>query len=198
MLCQHTGTRGGNAGKACRNKAVCQDKWCKKHDKKKCPALAQDEVFGAPEKVNVEPAAEKEKFKFSVFHWTVNSQSDFSQMTTDQKYQFKNLVDFIFAEENIDKYLEDRTSPDDSRKNLAEVKSEWYFEIGDSQHRLHVHGITRLKHTGNYRMSNEKIRGVLEKVLGKKVHFNASGSGDPDAAWLQYCKKNQNAEKVEL
>jgi hypothetical protein len=38
-----------HAGKACRNKAVCQDKWCKKHDKKKCLALAQDKVFGAPE-----------------------------------------------------------------------------------------------------------------------------------------------------
>jgi hypothetical protein len=47
-------------------------------------------------------------------------------------------------------------------------------------------------------MSNEKIHGMLEKMLGKKVHFNASGSSDPDAAWLQYCKKHQNAEKVEL
>jgi hypothetical protein len=83
MLCQYTRTCRGNAGKACRNKAVCQDKWCKKHDKKKCLVLAQDEVFGMPEKMNVKPAAEKNKFKFSVFHKTVNSQSDFSQMTTD-------------------------------------------------------------------------------------------------------------------
>jgi hypothetical protein len=60
---------------ACRNKAVCQDKWYKKHDKKKCPALMQDEVFGMPQKVNVEPAAEKQKYKFSVWHWTLNSQS---------------------------------------------------------------------------------------------------------------------------
>jgi hypothetical protein len=64
--------------------------------------LAQDEVFGVPEKVNVEPAA---KYKFLVWHWTLNSQSDFSHMTTEQKHQFKNLVDFIFAKENIDKYL---------------------------------------------------------------------------------------------
>jgi hypothetical protein len=198
MLCQHTGTRGGNAGKACQNKAVCQDKWCKKHDKKKCPALAQDEVFGAPQKANVEPAAEKQKYKFSVWHWTLNSQSDFSQMTTEQKHQFKNLVDFIFAEENIDKYLEDRTSPDDPRKNLAEVKSEYYHEVGDAQHRLHVHGAIKLQHTGNYRLSNEKIRGVVEKILGKKVHFNATGSADVERVWAQYMQKQQAAEKVNL
>jgi hypothetical protein len=47
-------------------------------------------------------------------------------------------------------------------------------------------------------MLNEKICSVLEKVLGKKMHFNASGNGNPDAIWLQYCKKNQNAKKVEL
>jgi hypothetical protein len=38
-------------------------------------------------------------------------------------------------------------------------------------------------------MSNEKIGGVVKKIFGKKVHFNASGSGDPEAAWSQYIKK---------
>jgi hypothetical protein len=189
MLCQYTGTRGGKAGKACQNKAVCQDKWCKKHDKKKCPALVQDEVFGTPEKVNVEPTT---KYKFSVWHWTLNLQLDFSQMTTEQKHQFKNLVDFIFTEENIDKYLKDRTSPDDPRKNLAEVKSEYYYKVGDVQHQLHVHGAIKLQHTGNYRLSNEKIRGVVE------MHFNATGSADVEGVWAQYMQKQQTAEKVNL
>jgi hypothetical protein len=67
-------------------------------------------------------------------------------MTTEQKYQFKNLVDFIFAEENIDKYLKNRTSPDDPRKNLAEVKSEYYYKVSDVQHWLHVHGTIKLQH----------------------------------------------------
>jgi hypothetical protein len=164
MLCQHIGTRGGNTGKACCNKAVCQGKWCKKHDKKKCPVSAQDEVFGQPERAGPqkEPPA---KYKFSVFQWTLNSQSDFSNMTTEQTHQFKNLIDHIFAEENITKYLEDRTSPHDPQKNLTKVKSEYYIEVGNAQHRLHVHGALKLKHTGNYRMSNKKIRGVVEEIL---------------------------------
>jgi hypothetical protein len=84
-----------------------------------------------PEKVNIEPVT---KYKFSVWHWTLNSLLEFSQMTMEQKHQFKNLVAFIFEEENIDKYLEDRTSPDDPRKNFTEMKSEYYYEVGNTQH----------------------------------------------------------------
>jgi hypothetical protein len=113
--------------------------------------VAQDEFFGAPEKAN--QAEHATKYKFSVWYWPLNLQSDFSQMTTKQKHQFKNLVDFIFAEENICKYLEDRTSPHNPQKNLAEVKSEFYYEVGDAQYRLHVHGTIKLQHTGNYRLS---------------------------------------------
>jgi hypothetical protein len=82
-------------------------------------------------------------------------------MTTEQKHQFKNLVNFIFTEKNIDK-----------------VKSEYYYEVGDTQHWLHAHGAIKLQHTGNYRLADEKIRGVVEKILGKKVHFNMTGSAD--------------------
>jgi hypothetical protein len=167
----------------CQNKANCGD-FCAKHKKKARPALAQDEVFGKPEAAQ---APDKPKYKFSVFQWTLNSQSDFGEMSTDQKRQFKNLVDFIFAKENIPKYLEDRTSPEDPAKNLAEVKSEYYYVVYIVF--LHCHGLLKLSHTGIYRLSNEKIRGVVEKVLGKKVHFNAAGSGDPEAAWMPVYKE---------
>jgi hypothetical protein len=63
-------------------------------------------------------------------------------MTTEQKHQFKNLIDFIFAEKNVNKYLEDKTSTDDPRKNL-EVKSEYYYEVRNAQYLLHVHGMIK-------------------------------------------------------
>jgi hypothetical protein len=119
-------------------------------------------------------------------------------MTTEQKHQFKNLVDFIFAAENIDKYLEDRTLPDDPRKNLSEIKSEYYYEVSNGQHQLHIHGVIKLQHTGNYRLSNKKIRGVIEKILGKIVHFNMLGSVDVERVWVQYMQKQQTTEKVNL
>jgi hypothetical protein len=116
----------------------------------------------------------------------------------EQKHQFKNLVDFIFTEENIDKYLEDRTLLDDPKNNLAEVKSEYYYEVGDMQLRLHVHGVIKLQHTGNYRLSNKKIKGIMEKIPGKKVHFNTTGSADTKRVWVQYMQKQQTTEKVNL
>jgi hypothetical protein len=49
---------------------------------------------------------------------------------------------------------------------------------------LYVYGMLKLKHTGNYRLSDKKIRGVVEKILGKKVHFNASRTGDAYGLYL--------------
>jgi hypothetical protein len=110
-------------------------------------------------------------------------------MTTKQKHRFKILVGFIFSKDNIVQYVEDRTSPEDPQKNLEDIKSEWYFEVGNTQHRLYVHSMLKLKHNSNYRLSNKKIRGVVEKILGKKVHFNASGTSNANMAWHQYITK---------
>jgi hypothetical protein len=38
----------------------------------------------------------------------------------------------------------------------------------------------------------------VEKILGKKVHFNATGSADVERVWAQYMQKQQTAEKVNL
>jgi hypothetical protein len=54
----------------------------------------------------------------------------------------------------------------------------------------------KLQHNRNYRLSNEKIRGVIEKILGKKVHFNMTGSVDVERVWVQHMQKA--TEKVNL
>jgi hypothetical protein len=38
----------------------------------------------------------------------------------------------------------------------------------------------------------------MEKILGKKVHFNASGSADVERVWAQYMQKQQAADEVKL
>jgi hypothetical protein len=58
-----------------------------------------------------------------------------------------------------------------------------YYEVGNAQHHFHIHGMLKLQHTGNYKLSNKKIRGVVENILGKKVHFNAMGSADVERVW---------------
>lgn len=91
-------------------------------------------------------------------------------MSVEEKKRFKNVCEFVFSCENIHNYLEDRTSPEDVSNNIVKCKIEWHPEVGEQVHRLHVHGVIDLKHTGNFRLCNEKIRGVIEKVLGKRVH----------------------------
>jgi hypothetical protein len=87
MSCKHVRMQGGYMGKACHNKAN-HGNLCAKHKKKMDPELSWDEVFGQPGAV----PSEKTKYKYSVFQWMLNLQSDFSSMSTEGKCQFKNLV----------------------------------------------------------------------------------------------------------
>eukprot|EP01127_Copromyxa_protea_P018775 TRINITY_DN597_c0_g3_i8.p1 TRINITY_DN597_c0_g3~~TRINITY_DN597_c0_g3_i8.p1 ORF type:complete len:120 (+),score=17.82 TRINITY_DN597_c0_g3_i8:418-777(+) len=119
-------------------------------------------------------------------------------MSVDEKREFKNLADFIFSEENVAKYLIDRNSPHDPTKNIVKLSSEHYFEVGGKQGRLHMHGVLKLTHTGHYQMNEAAIRQLAEEVLGYKVHFNAKGNSDQDAATQAYIKKQQGDNAVEL
>lgn len=47
-----------------------------------------------------------------------------------------------------------------------------------------------------YSLQQEIIREIVAGVLGKKVHFNVQASGDADAAWDQYMRKNQSANTL--
>ena len=86
----------------------------------------------------------------------------------------------------------------DPAKNIRKLKTEFYFEVGESQGRLHVHGVVDLQHVGNYQLCVDWVRAVLEKILGGKIHFNAQGSGNAEAAWQQYMTKKQGSNEVEL
>lgn len=59
---------------------------------------------------------------------------------------------------------------EDSEKNITKMKVKHYFEVGNVQHRLHIHGLRSVKHTGNYRMHSEEV------LVDKKVHLNIVGS----------------------
>lgn len=200
-ICAHVGTRGNNKDIKCRNAAKIGN-FCAKHKKKERPTLATDEVFGNGEAAPAAAPAEApkpKKFHYSAFKFTINSQMDFAKMSPAEKKQFKHAVEFIFDKDNVHKYLEDRTNAGDTRANISELKVEFFFEVGAQQGRLHTHGVLSLKHTGNYRVNQERVRAVLEKLLGRKVHLNVVGSADETAAWAAYITKNQAAaQKVEL
>eukprot|EP01127_Copromyxa_protea_P013364 TRINITY_DN358_c1_g2_i5.p2 TRINITY_DN358_c1_g2~~TRINITY_DN358_c1_g2_i5.p2 ORF type:complete len:205 (+),score=28.35 TRINITY_DN358_c1_g2_i5:1103-1717(+) len=199
VLCKHVGSRGKSEGVACRNRANPNfGDFCAKHKKVKRATIQSDEVFGSGEKA-AEPAEKvTPKHKHSVWLLTLNSQKDIAKMSAEQKQEFKDLGDFIFSEENIAKYLIDRNSPDDPTKNIVKLAIEHTFEFGASKGRVHMHGILNLTHTGHYSVNQAAIRQLAEKVLGYKVHFNAKGSADQDAAMRAYIQKQQGDNAAEL
>ena len=109
-----------------------------------------------------------------------------------------NELSFIFNDEDIVKYLTDWTNPEDAKKNIKSLKIDFYLEVGEKQGRLLVHGLMELLHTGNYTLELQKIKGVISKLLGSGIYFNAVGSGDPQKAWADYMSKGNNAKKVTL
>ncbi len=189
MDCNHTIKTGKFAGRKCKNTAH-HDGYCWKHKKVQVPKEVAEAVGMAPEKPVVKP-----KYKFSAFRWTVNSNTSATKMTPEDVGEFKRLIGFIFSAENVAEYLEDRTAPD-PKTNLDDVQVEYHFEIAPTTHAVHAHGVIKLKHHGNYQISMDAIREIIAGVLGKRIHFNVSASGNADLAWEQYVRKNQSADKI--
>ena len=197
--CKHVRKTGKNPGGQCTRKAC--DKYngfCYNHKKRVVDTdLTKDEVFGQPAGATPEPKASAEKLRFSVWRWTLNSQQDFTKMSADQKLRFKNLIEHIFEAPDVARYLIDSNN-EDPTKNLRDIKSEFYFEVGGDQHRLHVHGFISIAHTGHYRLGLERVQGTCARVLGHKIHFTAQAAGDPNKAWEMYIQKAQQSQPVEL
>ena len=193
-ICAHAGTRGGNTDVQCKNRAKVGD-YCVKHKKRKKANLANDDVLNdkTPKEQVAAPTT-----PYSVWKITLNSQKDYTKMTDANKLQFKNALSFIFNDEDIVKYLTDRTNPKDAKKNIKKLKIDFYLEVGEKQGRLHAHGLMELEHTGNYTLELQKIKGVISKLLGSGVYFNAVGSGDPQKAWADYMAKGNNTKKVDI
>lgn len=126
----------------------------------------------------------KVKSRFTVFLITVNSQHDYYHMTPELKAKFKEGVITLF---------------DDNESFLSFTKmglikdttSNYQYEIGSLQHRLHVHGIVTYEHTANMKLNLQKIK-KLFLDLGFSIHLDVRASGDPVKAWEAYIKKNSN------
>ena len=192
--CNHKTTRGKAPGASCNRKALAGG-FCSRHKKKSVSTdLTNDPVF----KAGAKPNTPQKKFNFSSFKITINTNKDFSQMTTSDKTKFKHFMEFVFSKERIPKYLEDAKSPEDSTANIVELVSEYYFEVGEEQHRLHSHGIVKLKHTGFYKLKTEQIRQLAKKIFGDSVYLNIIAGGNSEEAWSQYMKKSSAANKVDL
>lgn len=200
--CQHVFTkRSKKAGQQCsRNANYNNRKYCYQHKKKyetQEDILNTDPVF-TQESAQIPQESAKEKLKYSSFNITINSNSIYQEMSDEKKQLFKDFVEFLFSEENIDEILIDQTNKENPRENIRDFKAEKYFEVGTKQNRLHVHGAIEVEHVGFYRMDIPKINQLARRIFGKQIHMDIKAISNPEKLWRQYMLKHQEANKVEL
>lgn len=191
MECKHVMKCGKFKGEKCGTKAY-HNGYCAKHKKAAVTSEVVEAVTGSAQAAETKA---RPKYKFSAFRFTVNSNTSGLNIKQEQIQEFKRLIGFIFDKDKVVEYLHDRTAADPST-NLAEVETSYFFEIATTNHTIHAHGVVKLKHQGNYILLIDVIRGVLDGVWGKKMHFNVQASGDADRSWTQYMEKNAAADKL--
>ncbi len=185
--CKHIATRGKNVNEQCTKNGL-HNGYCHKHKKRQIPDHIKAEV-SLPVAPPAPPAPKK---KYSVFKWTINSNESLLDMPANRVKKFKQIIDHLFKAELVSELLIDRTSGD----NIIDIKSEFYFEHAPTTHALHVHGIIRLEHKGNFQLDLNAIRNIVERLWGKKVHLKNEASGDSTKGWEDYIKKQQGDEKI--
>lgn len=192
MSCQHVYARGKRLGQQCTVKPKSGNR-CWRHPEKKIDSinLDNDPVFsaGGP---GTKP--KQEKVHHSVWNITINSNKTYESMTESQKSDFKDFADYLFDTTTTRRFLTDAKAGD----NIIELKCEKYFEVGDNQHRLHLHGQIMLTHRGHFRLETNKIREFAHRALGYPIHLNAPVGSDHVRAYSEYMAKKANAEQVKL
>jgi len=122
------------------------------------------------------------KNKYSVFKISINTLKDYSKLSNTDISKFQKLVDYIFSK-NIKKYLV-------GEGPIKDIKFNNKYEIGDAQHRFHVHGTVQITHLGMYKLDIAKIREVINKWMGYKLNLSIHASGNPVKEWEDYVNKN--------
>jgi hypothetical protein len=194
MSCHHIYLSGRHKGEQCEIVPESGN-YCYKHkrDAHKRPAgaqaIAEDAVFGH---AGAAPVAKK--MRYSNWYITLNSNKDISKMTAADKLRFKQFCDFVFTEDGIKRFITDSTAADHA--NIVKLEISHYFEAGDEQGRLHMHGLLAVEHTGNLRLEANRIRAAARAALGYDVYFNSPVSTDHAKAYAEYVKKQAAAVKI--
>ena len=195
--CSHILTTGKNKGAQCTKNASKGEDKCYVHNKpstKKEINIKDDPIF------NDEPKQTKPKppktSKYSIYHMTINSNKDYTKMTDDEKIKFKQYADYLFKGENILKFVKDLSNPENPA--IEKTKINYYFEVGDKLHRLHLHALVKIKHNGYMKMEANMLRETSKQMLGYAVHINCPVSSNSEKSWEKYISKKQDSNVIQL
>jgi hypothetical protein len=136
-------------------------------------------------KVNIDDDKEEDKLKTSLFLLTINSNQVINKTThwkqDPQVKKFNKKIKILL--DNIPEYIKVNANalPD----NNMNINIKAFSEVGNKQHRLHIHVIIEVKHNSNIQIDTKKI--TAETGYYTNVQY-MRGSGDINRM-LAYIRK---------
>lgn len=200
--CKWIYNKGKHKDKQCEAVTKSETGFCGRH---KARGIKKENKVKGAEKISADsifsddakpPSPNKKKQKSSCWMITINSQKNYDNLSDEDKKLFKKFGDFIMNEEMLKKYYLSDTTSDDINKNITSLKVSHYYEVGDEQNRLHLHGLIQLEHTGYFKLFVNRIREFAKKTLGCNIYLSAPVQSDPIKAYEYYIQKQQNSNKI--
>lgn len=195
MSCEYVYPRGKRAGKRC-EVVPRQGTRCNRHretGKPKNINVKDDPVFAEP--AAAEPASVV-KSRSSIWSMTINSNQVFEKMSVEEKTKFKKFIEYITLKNNFFNFITDKSSPDDSTKNIRSFETDYEFEAGTVTGCLHAHILIRVTHNGYLVLRLNDIRALAFKIFKRNLHIHAPVSSDQTSAWSAYLAKTRNKVKL--
>jgi len=191
--CSHIFWRGKERGQQCSRMTKGQK--CHKHKgcqddsvaaNEKVAKLQSDEVFGSN---NEDQAIPKGKLKSSIYLITINSNKTLESMSSAEKKQFKDFVEFVFSQDNLkDNYIVDNHGLD-VNGIIESFELESHFEVSPKTNRIHCHIYINIQHRGHISFRIDDIRALAAKIFPDKIYISFSVSSDPTIAMKNYTRK---------
>ena len=138
--------------------------------------------------------------KWSVFHIMFNTNKTFHDIKSPDFLELQNKLvtsadRIVGSEENqeILKYVIYKETNSGSH-NIEKIKVNACTEIGDEQHRLHIHMMVAFFHNTLIKLNYEQIRKAMEESVGIPLAFWAKIYSKADFNILNYVNKYNNIQ----
>lgn len=120
---------------------------------------------------------------------TLNLNEKFSNMTTEQRKNFKQFAVDLFDKKQILNYFKDRENPSNPLANIQNVEIKWKPEVGPQQGKLHLHALVAITHTGFYTFKANALRSLATETFGHNVYLSCPVSSNERVKWESYLQK---------
>ena len=116
---------------------------------------------------------QKQKNKQSIFLLSINTNRTVDKMDQKNREDFKALADALFNENEIFDFVIKRYGREPPEDNLIVDRwTDFNYEVGEENHRLHLHAVIDIKHNSNLLIDLPRLRNFINEKMGYKLNVN--------------------------